>query len=303
MNNLDSHIEFLKLLQDQICDALMQLDGKAAFIEDNWHRAEGGGGRSRVITDGNVIEKGGVMFSHVNGALPDFLKQQCPNASFFDATGISIVLHAKNPFVPIIHMNIRYFLTDDGNYWYGGGVDVSPAYPDFDQAAWFHTHLYSGLNAIHTAFYAKFKPWCDTYFTIKHRNEMRGIGGVFFDHLTENEAYSLSQIQALWKFIGNEFMPIYTYFVHQNQNKPFDNQHLLWQQIRRGRYVEFNLVYDKGTHFGLQTNGRIESILVSMPPLASWVYNYVPASGSLEQQAAELFQPKDWVSLCSLETL
>ena len=292
---LQEVIEFMKSLQDEICNSLEKLDKKSVFEEDLWDRAEGGGGRTRVTTNGNLIEKGGVNFSHVMGEIPVFLKESHPTATKFDATGVSIVLHSNNPFVPIIHMNVRYFQMDTGVYWFGGGIDVSPAYPNEKDSKSVHQHLKMVCDEFSSTFYPKFKSWCDTYFTIKHRKEMRGIGGIFFDHLDEKEGLSKTQLFDFVKAVGEAFVPIYTNLVAENRSEIFNDQHKKWQMVRRGRYVEFNLVYDRGTHFGLQTNGRIESILMSLPPLAAWEYNYVPVEGSEEANSLQYFQPKDWI--------
>lgn len=288
-------------IQNTICQSLQLLDGAAVFEEENWQRTGGGGGCSRVMQNGNLIEKGGVNFSAVHGHLPDAIKKSfnTDNDDFF-ATGISIVLHPHNPWVPIIHMNIRYFEMGDGEQslkWFGGGIDVTPHYVILKDASTFHQHLQAVCNAHQKTFYTKFKAWADDYFYIKHRNETRGIGGIFYDRLTpENTDLSWAGIFEFSKAIGNSFIPIYKNLVAQTRNLAFTPQQKQWQYQRRSRYAEFNLVYDSGTKFGLETDGRIESILMSMPPMAAWVYNYKPLPNSNEANTMDLLRKGiDWV--------
>lgn len=283
-------------LQNSICSSLEKEDGASRFIEDIWERPEGGGGRSRVIENGALIEKGGVNFSAVFGETPDNIKQAFGNASSgFYATGVSIVLHPKNPFVPIIHMNIRYFEMNDGNWWFGGGIDLTPHYIDREDASFFHRALKEVCDKHHDAFYLKFKKWADDYFFIKHRNETRGIGGIFFDQLHKTGGKDV-----IFNFVidvGNCFVPIYSKISRKHKNNKFSEQERNWQLIRRGRYVEFNLVLDRGTKFGLETNGRIESILMSLPPLASWKYNYLPKENSPEYETLQALKKNtDWIN-------
>lgn len=283
-------------LQDDICQNLEALDGEGQFVEDHWTRDGGGGGRSRAI-NGKVIVKGGVNFSAVEGQLPDKIKNklQLETSDFF-ATGVSIVLHPTNPHMPIIHMNVRYFEADGGKYWFGGGIDLTPHYVRHEDAQYFHTALKEVCDLSDETYYPKFKQWADDYFFIRHRNETRGIGGIFFDRLhsetAEGKAY-------LWKFVqnvGSAFVPIYRHFVQQYADKPYTANELAWQSHRRSRYVEFNLVWDAGTKFGLETNGRTESILMSMPPMATWEYNKQIEEGSLEHHTQELLKKGiDWV--------
>jgi coproporphyrinogen III oxidase len=299
---LETIKKYLLLLQQDICNELEILDGKALFINDKWERPEGGGGLSKVIQNGNVFEKGGVNFSHVHGVLPEVLKSEARSAQYFHATGVSIVIHPQNPFVPIIHMNVRYFcMTDtvDGEIteeWFGGGIDMSPAYPNEVDTLHLHNTLKIACDKYDANFYTKFKNWCDEYFTIKHRNEMRGVGGIFFDHLRPKSESEKQHLFSFLQAVGNSFIPIYSEIVLNNRNCTFTEKNKEWQFIRRGRYTEFNLVYDRGTHFGLKTNGRIESILMSLPPHAEWKYNFIPEQGSEEAKAAKFFQPQDWVS-------
>jgi coproporphyrinogen III oxidase len=297
---LDTIKSYLLQLQQSICDALEELDGTAKFIDDRWHREEGGGGLSKVIQNGAVFEKGGVNFSHVHGKLPEILKSETRTADYFHATGVSIVIHPVNPFVPIIHMNVRYFCMSENaesaiiDEWFGGGIDVSPAYPNITDTLHLHTNLKAACDKFNDTFYAEFKTWCDTYFTIRHRNEMRGVGGIFYDHLRPKDSEHKEHLFEFMQEIGNSFIPIYKEIVNNNMHKTYTERNKEWQFIRRGRYAEFNLVYDRGTHFGLKTNGRIESILMSLPPHAEWKYNFIPEKDSEEEKAMAFFQPISW---------
>lgn len=282
--------EEFKKIQDHICTELEKADELALFQEDLWNRPEGGGGRSRVIKQGKVLEKGGVNFSAVHGKTPEKILHalQLPEADFF-ATGVSIVLHPNNPHVPIIHMNIRYFEMSNGTYWFGGGIDLTPHYVVKEDATYFHRALKDMCNQHDVDFYDRFKAWADDYFYIPHRQETRGIGGVFFDHLHDKNTPLTKQ--QLWEFVkdtGLLFPKVYTTLMHKHRKKSFTEAERLWQKLRRGRYVEFNLVYDKGTKFGLDTNGRTESILMSLPPEASWEYEYQTQPGSQEEQTLKL---------------
>ena len=291
---------WFKELQDTICQALEEADGKGHFHEDKWQRDEGGGGRSRVITHGNIIEKGGVNFSAVHGKLPGNIANalQLTDSTFY-ATGVSIVLHPVNPMVPIIHMNVRYFETSSENgtstWWFGGGIDLTPHYIKPKEAAYFHQQLKTVCDQHNPAYYQKFKKWADDYFYIKHRQETRGVGGIFFDRMGEAEGTK----EALFSFVqdvGSAFAPTYTYFMKNNACLDFNSTHKSWQMLRRSRYVEFNLVWDKGTKFGLETNGRIESILMSMPPQANWVYDHQPEEGTAEAETQALLKKDiDWI--------
>ncbi|MES2567822.1 MAG: oxygen-dependent coproporphyrinogen oxidase [Bacteroidota bacterium] len=304
--NKENITEWLKSLQDSICNALETEDGSTKFKEENWSREEGGGGRSRVIENGNVIEKGGVMFSAVSGKTPDFLLKEKehsissnstqPESTFF-ATGVSIVIHPQSPLVPIIHMNIRYFEMSNGTKWLGGGIDLTPHYIIDEDAIFFHTQLKKVCDDHHYTYYPEFKTWADNYFYINHRKETRGIGGIFFDRLNNNEHLNFEQNFAFWQDIGKVFAPIYVDLMHKNKNKPYTPEQKQWQLLRRGRYVEFNLVYDKGTKFGLETNGRVESILMSLPSTAGWIYDYKVKEDSEEQSTLnKLIKGINWVS-------
>ncbi len=290
-------VSWFEDLQDRICDDLELMDGKGTFVEDRWVRDEGGGGRSRVI-QGQHIEKGGVMFSHVYGPMPKQIAQGLKIAeNDFAATGVSIVLHPKNPWVPIIHMNVRYFETNTGHWWFGGGIDATPHYIIPEQAGKFHQILKEACDGFDPNAYTEYKKWADDYFFNAHRDETRGIGGIFFDRLSESSGYDKT---GCWRFVqdvGNIFVDSYKILFEPNIQQSYSEVQSQWQAIRRGRYVEFNLVYDRGTKFGLQTNGRIESILMSMPPKANWLYNYQPAKDSPEAQTQSLLKKDiDWIS-------
>jgi len=271
-------------LQNRISEGLSQADGKGKFVSENWNRPEGGGGKSNTLSQGNLIEKGGVNFSAVEGPLPGALEKSfgASGAHFF-ATGVSLVLHPANPWIPIIHMNVRYFEMDGGRKWFGGGIDLTPHYINPNDARFFHQSLKNTCDLFDNQYYPDFKKWADDYFYIPHRKETRGIGGIFFDRLEENQDKSLGDRFEFVKGVGDSFLPIYLHFLHLYRNTPFTQEERNWQFQRRGRYVEFNLVYDAGTKFGLETNGRIESILMSLPPLASWPVTIVPEAGSREE--------------------
>lgn len=274
---------WFKSLQDSICVQMEATDGKATFKEDNWSRPEGGGGRSRVMAGGDVIEKGGVMFSAVWGKTPaNILNALKLEESDFYATGVSIVMHPVNPWCPIIHMNTRYFEMSNGVRWFGGGIDLTPHYIIDEDASYFHREVKNVCDLHHASYYTEFKKWADEYFYIKHREETRGVGGIFFDRLTDQESISLQKRFDFVKDVGSLFAPVYSELLHRNKGKKISEEEKKWQLLRRGRYVEFNLVYDKGTKFGLDTNGRIESILMSMPPVANWDYDVKVSEGSKE---------------------
>lgn len=285
-------------IQDEICAGLELADGKGIFEEELWTREGGGGGRTRVLQNGAVLEKGGVNFSAVHGKLPEAIKKAfgVSEEDFF-ATGVSIVIHPNHPWVPIIHMNIRYFELSEEVRWFGGGIDLTPHYVSAEDATFFHQSLKKVCDDFNASFYPKFKSWADSYFYIKHREETRGIGGIFYDRLSpKTEAVSWDEIFEFSKAVGRSFVPIYSELIARNRDKTFTETQKEWQYQRRSRYAEFNLVYDAGTKFGLETNGRIESILMSLPPQANWVYNFVPQEGSLEAETLALLKPGiNWV--------
>lgn len=283
MVDKNSIAEEFRRIQDEICIGLEIEDGKATFLEDAWTHANGGGGRTRVMSNGYVIEKGGVNFSAVEGELPVFMKDKVnAQATRFFATGVSIVIHPYSPMVPIIHMNIRYFETNAGDSWFGGGIDLTPIYVNDEQAQFFHTKMKDVCDRYSPDFYPRFKVWADDYFFITHRNETRGIGGIFFDYLRPSEVLSQAELFHFVADVGRTFLKAYLPIVSANKTISFSDQNKQWQLLRRGRYVEFNLVYDRGTRFGLETGGRIESILMSLPEHASWLYNHIPSEGSEE---------------------
>ena len=287
-------------LQLNICQKLEETDGKGKFISDVWDRPGGGGGITRVLTNGNIIEKGGVNFSAVWGKTPEpvLKSMQLPEGEHpdFFATGVSIVIHPFNPFVPIIHMNVRYFEMSNGTWWFGGGIDLTPHYINEGDAKFFHQALKSVCDKHHSSYYSEFKKWADDYFFIKHRNETRGVGGIFFDYLKGENGFSKSSRFEFVKEVGSCFAPVYTSIMQKNQAVPFGEREKHWQALRRGRYVEFNLVWDRGTKFGLDTDGRTESILMSLPPMAQWIYRNDPDPSSEESKTLSyLIKGIDWV--------
>ncbi|HTF04242.1 MAG TPA: oxygen-dependent coproporphyrinogen oxidase [Bacteroidia bacterium] len=284
-----------RLLQDDICTQIETVDGSGKFVPEEWQRDGGGGGVTRVLQHGTVLEKAGVNFSAVHGELPDNIQAALKvNESVFFATGVSIVMHPVSPMVPIIHMNIRYFELDTGEWWFGGGIDLTPHYVVEADAKFFHGALRQTCDNHNRDYYPRFKKWADDYFFITHRNETRGIGGIFFDRLSG----SMEEKEKLFEFVmdvGQTFAPTYTELIRRNRETPFGPKEKEWQLIRRGRYVEFNLVYDKGTKFGLDTGGRIESILMSLPENASWKYNFQVEKGSPEDQTQSFLKKNvDW---------
>lgn len=291
--------QFLLDLQDNICQQLSAIDG-TVFQEDNWQRQEGGGGRSRVLRNGAIFEQAGVNFSHVHGAsMPASATAHRPELAgrSFEAMGVSLVIHPNNPHVPTSHANVRFFIAEkpgaDPVWWFGGGFDLTPYYGVEEDAIHWHQTAFNLCQPFGDDVYPCYKKWCDDYFFIKHRNEQRGIGGLFFDDLNQPDfATSFRFIQA----VGNGFLDAYLPIVARRKDTPFDEQQRNFQLYRRGRYVEFNLVWDRGTLFGLQTGGRTESILMSMPPLVRWEYDYQPEEGSPEAALYRDFLPvKAWI--------
>ena len=313
-------------LQDEICAGLEALDGEGRFQEESWVRPEGGGGRSRVMREGRVFEQGGVNFSEVQGnELPPSILKQRPEAKGHPwfATGTSMVLHPRNPYIPTVHLNYRYFEAGPV-WWFGGGADLTPYYPFLDDARHFHRTHQQACNSVHPNLHKVFKPWCDEYFYLKHRGETRGVGGIFYDYQdsrgtlykgqdstgvaakvsSELGATPLSweQLFSLGQANGRAFLPSYAPIVEKRHSTAYGDRERDFQLYRRGRYVEFNLVWDRGTIFGLQTNGRTESILMSLPPLVRWEYGYSAEAGSREALLTDLFTtPQDWLGDTSLE--
>jgi len=314
---------WMQQLQDEICAGLEVADGGNGFQEDSWQRPEGGGGRSRVLRDGNVFEQGGVNFSEVWGeSLPPSILTQRPEAAGhgFYATGTSMVLHPKNPYIPTVHLNYRYFEAGPV-WWFGGGIDLTPYYPFEEDVVQFHQTLKDTCDRHHGEYYPTFKLWCDEYFYLKHRGETRGVGGIFFDYQDgTGELYrgpdpagpAAAHSKAvgeppqrnwedLFGFVqgcGRAFLPAYTPIIDQHRDRDYGDRERNFQLYRRGRYVEFNLVYDRGTIFGLQTNGRTESILMSLPPLVRWEYAYSPEAGSPEAKLYDRYlKPQPWLGV------
>lgn len=293
---------YIENLQNSITATLEKIDGKATFKEDIWQREEGGGGKTRVIENGAIFEKGGVNISAVHGELPEVLRNQfgVKEGNFF-ACGLSLVLHPTNPFVPTVHANWRYFEMYDAQgeivtQWFGGGQDLTPYYLFDEDATHFHQVCKNACDKHHADFYPKFKKQCDAYFWNAHRNEARGIGGLFFDYLKETEEFSLEDRYNFVTEIGNSFLESYIPIVEKRKNFMYNQPQKDWQEIRRGRYVEFNLVHDKGTLFGLKTNGRIESILMSLPPKVQWKYDVHPEENSEEAKLVSVLKyPKNWI--------
>ncbi len=293
---------YIKQLQDTITSKLEAIDGKATFHQDIWERPEGGGGRTRVIENGNVFEKGGVNISAVHGKLPHSMQQlfNVGQVDFF-ACGLSLVIHPKNPMVPTVHANWRYFEMYDLkgniiNQWFGGGQDLTPYYLYEEDAKHFHNICKTACDKHDLEFYPLYKKKCDEYFWNSHRNEARGVGGLFFDYLKETQTMKMDDWYKFVVEVGNSFLDAYVPIVERRKDLPYTKDQRTWQEIRRGRYVEFNLVHDKGTLFGLKTNGRIESILMSLPPHVQWVYNYHPEAGSKEDVLIKtLANPREWI--------
>ncbi|XP_059301506.1 oxygen-dependent coproporphyrinogen-III oxidase, chloroplastic-like isoform X2 [Lycium ferocissimum] len=302
--------KMIREVQDSVCSALEAVDGGAKFKEDVWSRPGGGGGISRVLQDGVVFEKAGVNVSVVYGTMPPEAYRAArpvdngnakPGPIPFFAAGVSSVLHPKNPFAPTVHFNYRYFETDapkdapgaPRQWWFGGGTDLTPAYIFEEDVKHFHSVQKGACDKFDASFYPRFKKWCDDYFYIKHRGERRGLGGIFFDDLND---YDQEMLLSFSTECANSVIPAYIPIVEKRKDTPFNDEHKAWQQLRRGRYVEFNLVYDRGTTFGLKTGGRIESILVSLPLTARWEYDHQPVEGSEEWKLLDAcINPKEWI--------
>lgn len=297
-------IDHIHDLQDAICLALEQTDGKGKFRQDEWERAEGkgGGGKTRIIQGGNVFEKGGVNTSVVYGAVSEIMRKQLQiDAAKWFACGLSLVIHPLNPYVPTTHANWRYFeLYDENDHvtdrWFGGGSDLTPYYLFEEDAAHFHQALKEAIDPFGDRLYKAYKEQCDEYFTNTHRNnEMRGIGGVFYEHLRPNDDAHAEELFRFQQANGNAFIAAYLPIVNKRKDSAYGEREIAWQEIRRGRYVEFNLIHDRGTLFGLKTNGRTESILMSLPPRARWEYDYYPEAGTEEDKLLQAcLHPRDW---------
>lgn len=289
---------FFENLQNKILHVLEAEDGQV-FRRDAWQRAEGGGGLTAVIEEGGIFERGGVNFSHVYGAsLPGAATAARPQVAGmpYDAMGVSLVLHPRNPYVPTVHMNVRLFVAHGEHedlWWFGGGMDLTPYYPFHEDVIHFHTVCKASLDPFGEDYYPRFKTWCDEYFYLKHRNEARGVGGIFFDDLNTPD---FDTTFALTKSAGEHFLPAYLPIVQKRKNTPYGERERDFQAFRHGRYVEFNLIYDRGTVFGLQSGGRAESILMSLPRIASWRYDWKPKEGSPEAELYDYLVPRDWIA-------
>lgn len=302
----DIFTSYIHDLQDRICTALEDLDGTAQFDEDQWERPGGGGGRSRVMSGGAVFEKGGVSISIVHGELPKEMQKrlEVTEAQFF-ACGLSLVIHPHSPMIPTVHANFRYFELYDSqgervDCWFGGGSDLTPYYLWPEDAIHFHQTLKDTADRFHPDFYPRYKKQCDAYFFNTHRNEARGIGGVFYDYLRAGQDDMTESDWCRFNMaMGDSFLPAYLPIVERRKDEPWEDTHKEWQEIRRGRYVEFNLIHDRGTLFGLRTNGRTESILMSLPPTVRWQYQHEPTPGSREADLLMWLEPRDWVAMAS----
>ncbi len=299
--DIESVRQYLISLQDNICNSVEQCDGKQQFLIDDWQRETGGGGRTRVLTDGAVFEQAGVNFSEVFGDnLPGSATAHRPELAGrnFRAMGVSLVLHPHNPYVPTSHANVRFFIAEkpgaDPVWWFGGGFDLTPYYGNKEDCKHWHQTASQACQNFGEDTYEKYKTWCDEYFFIKHRNEPRGIGGLFFDDLNSPD---FEQAFAFMQSVGDHYLPAYIPIVEKRKDTAFGQRERDFQLYRRGRYVEFNLVYDRGTLFGLQSGGRTESILMSLPPVVNWKYNYQPEAGTAEAELYDIYlKPKDWIN-------
>jgi coproporphyrinogen III oxidase len=297
--SIEPVIDYLTGLQDRICEAMAHADGEGAFREDSWVREEGGGGRSRVLAEGRVFEQAGINFSHVTGRhLPPSATAHRPELAGrrFQATGVSLVIHPRNPHVPTSHANVRFFMAEkagaDPIWWFGGGFDLTPYYGQDEDCVHWHRVARDACEPFGADVYPRYKRWCDEYFFIRHRNEPRGIGGLFFDDLNE---WGFERSFAFMQSVGDHYLEAYLPIVERRRDTPYCDRERDFQLYRRGRYVEFNLVYDRGTLFGLQSGGRAESILMSLPPLVRWRYNWRPEPDTPEARLYEHFlQPRDW---------
>ncbi len=299
--DIDAVRDYLTGLQQQICDALEQADGQQRFLVDDWQREKGGGGRTRVLNEGAVFEQAGVNFSEVHGSnLPASATAHRPELEGrnFRAMGVSLVIHPRNPYIPTSHANVRFFVAEkpgsDPVWWFGGGFDLTPYYGNREDCIHWHQTALEACAPFGSEVYPKYKKWCDDYFFLKHRNEPRGIGGLFFDDLSEPD---FATAFAFMQSVGDHYLPAYLPIVDKRKDRAYGEREKNFQLYRRGRYVEFNLVYDRGTLFGLQSGGRTESILMSLPPVVHWQYNFQPEPGSAEAELYDIYlKPKDWIN-------
>ncbi|KPK56629.1 MAG: coproporphyrinogen III oxidase [Thiotrichales bacterium SG8_50] len=303
MADIDTSLvkDYLLGLQNDICTAVEELDGEATFAEDTWQREQGGGGCSRVLREGSVFEQAGINFSHVFGpGLPASATAHRPELAgrSFEALGVSLVIHPHNPYVPTSHANVRFFVANKPGaepvWWFGGGFDLTPYYGFRDDAVHWHRTAQQACDPFGPDVYSRYKQWCDEYFYLRHRGEQRGVGGLFFDDLND---WAYDKCFAFMRSVGDHYIPAYRPIVQRRKDTPYGERERDFQLYRRGRYVEFNLVYDRGTLFGLQTGGRTESILMSLPPLVKWRYNWQPQPGTPEAELYEVFiKPRDWLA-------
>ncbi|NCF72386.1 MAG: oxygen-dependent coproporphyrinogen oxidase [Gammaproteobacteria bacterium] len=299
LSNINQVKEYLQGLQKHLCAELEQLDGQATFVRDPWQRSAGGGGESRVLSDGKIFEQAGVGFSHVFGdEMPPSATKNRPELAGkkFQAVGVSLVIHPQNPYVPTTHANFRFFSAGEDNpvWWFGGGFDLTPYYPFREDIVHWHQQAKASCDPFGEELYPRYKDWCDKYFYLKHRNEARGVGGLFFDDVN---AAGFEDSFAFVQTVGNGFLDAYAPIVKRRAGHPFGARQREFQLYRRGRYVEFNLLYDRGTLFGLQSGGRTESILMSLPPQVRWKYNWQPEPGSPEEELyRDYLKPQDWLS-------
>ncbi len=303
MNKIEDIARTFSGLQEEICRILETTDGRGKFSKNEWQKNIGGG-ITRVIENGEIIEKGAVNFSFVKGDFSERMESILgENANYYAATGISSILHPVNPWVPIIHMNVRYFALDNGVSWFGGGIDLTPHIIVPGEAAWFHQQLKGICDRFNPGFYPEFKKWADNYYFLPHRNETRGVGGIFFDRLKPGKQTGFDSLLGFTVALAKAYPEIYSRFMKENGAKTFSEREKRWQNLRRGRYAEFNLIHDRGTKFGLESGGNTESILVSLPPDASWEYNYIPVPGGFEERTIKsLKKDIDWIRFKSVNT-
>ncbi|MCF8308509.1 MAG: oxygen-dependent coproporphyrinogen oxidase [Bacteroidales bacterium] len=298
MQHIDKVSSKFEKLQEHACNIIEKSDGSGTFTKDSWQK-DIGKGITRVITNGDKISKGAVNFSRVSGPLSkEMSKSLGIKGEHFTATGLSSIFHAVNPFVPTIHMNVRYFRLDNGTEWFGGGIDLTPIYVDVEQAKNFHLQLKNICDKYDSTFYPYFKKWADDYFYSKHRSETRGVGGIFFDRQKPSKTFDFEKWMSFTANLAEAYPEIYTEMLAKNARKPYTEKNIFWQKIRWAKYAEFNLLFDRGTRFGIESGGNTESILISLPPEVRWEYNYTPEKGSKEEQTQQFLKKNiDWINL------
>ena len=299
MNKKEKIASTYRKLQQQICTELETADGEAVFMTDHWTK-EIGEGFTMALQNGAAIEKAAVNFSAVGGIVTESMRRalHIDEGDEYFATGISSIIHPENPHAPITHMNVRYFQLSSGKAWFGGGIDLTPHFVNKEEASWFHHQLKEVCDQYDASFYADYKKWADDYFYLPHRDETRGVGGIFFDHQDGAGEEQFHKYLNFTSALAEAYPRMYIELLNKNRDQPFSESEKQWQTLRRGRYVEFNLLYDRGTKFGLESNGRTESIFLSMPPLAGWEYNYQPTKGSKEEETLQLLKKDiDWLNI------